>query len=62
MVTTPAMAALLAGRPGLSGGCGLLESGARGAGCDSAARRGGAGRGSRGSERGAIPLQFPPPV
>ncbi len=44
--------ALLAGRPGLSGGCGLLERAARGAGSGSAARRGGPGRGSRGSERG----------
>eukprot|EP01043_Picozoa_sp_COSAG02_P016935 COSAG02_NODE_756_length_17532_cov_5.673550_12_plen_42_part_00 len=41
MVTTPTMAALLAGRPGLGGVYGLLESGARGVGCGSAARRGG---------------------
>ncbi len=61
MVTTPAMAALLAGRPGLSGGCRAVESGARGDGCGSAARQGGGPRGSRGIERGAFPLQFPAP-
>ena len=61
MVTTPAMVAPLAGCPGLSGGCGLLESGVRGAGCGSAARRGGGRRGSRGSEGGALFPQVPPP-
>ena len=61
MAPTPAMDALQPGRQGLGGGFRAVERGTKGAGRGPAAWRGRRGRGRRGSERGAISVDFPPP-